>query len=79
MSDRYFQEKHEEAYTKLRRIEVRVPQGGVLGPVLYLLYIKDIPTTEYNTIATFADVTLILSTKIIKLQISIKLISAWSR
>jgi len=42
-------------------IEAGVPQGSVLGPILYTLYTADIPTNYQLTIFTFADDTAIIS------------------
>jgi hypothetical protein len=62
IDDRYFRVKLENEYSSLRKINAGVPQGSVLGPVLYLLYTADIPKPSGTTIATFADDTAILST-----------------
>jgi hypothetical protein len=38
-----------------------VSQGSILGPVFYLLYTSDLPTTENTLTGTFADDTVILA------------------
>lgn len=60
-----------------------MPQGSDLGPILYLIYPSDIPQSEQNTIATFADDTVLLAVDkdyeevANKLQTSIYQISIW--
>lgn len=61
IENRQFFVKIEDEQTKLRPINAGVPQGSVLGPLLYLLFTADLPTTRHTKIATFADDTAILS------------------
>ena len=84
MNDRYFRVKHDQAYSNLKKIEAGVPQGSILGPILYLLYTADIPLPINSKIATFANDTCILSTgndeieSTRKLQSSVDKIVAWT-
>lgn len=84
LDGRHFRIKQQNTYSKLREIKAGVPQGSVLGPILFLLYTSDIPELENHTMATFADDTAILavgrtneeSTE--KLQIGINKICEWT-
>lgn len=62
ISDRYFRVRYGTEYSNLKEILAGVPQGSVLGPILYLLYTNDIPVDNNVMMATFADDTAILST-----------------
>lgn len=59
--DRYFRTRVNGETSKFHPIKSGVPQGSVLGPVLYLINTSDLPTTEYTTTGTFADDTALLS------------------
>lgn len=59
LENRHFMVKHSEANIGLYNIRAGVPQGSVLGPVLYLLYTSDILISQQAMMGTFADDTCI--------------------
>jgi hypothetical protein len=59
---RHFLVKVGTDQSALTSINAGVPQGSVLGPLLYLLYTADLPTSPGILTATFADDTSILTT-----------------
>lgn len=61
LTERHFRVKYQDVYTKLHKIEAGVPQGSVLGPILYTLFTADIPVRDDVTIASFADDTALLA------------------
>jgi len=58
---RFFQVKYNGSYSTCHEVLSGVPQGSVLGPLLYLIFTADLPTTDHTTIATFADDTGLLA------------------
>ena len=83
--DRSFFIKQGEELTTLHSINAGVPQGSVLGPILYLLFTMDLPIPQIRdvTLGTFADDTVALSVDkypvvaSLKLQTYINSISEW--
>jgi hypothetical protein len=61
LTNRNFHVKHEDSYSELKLIKAGVPQGSILGPFLYLLYINDMPTTLNSTMVTSADDTAVMA------------------
>jgi len=82
--NRKFVVHHGEATSDDKSATAGVPQGSVLGPLLYLLYTADIPSTKNTTIATFADDAAILAphekyeTAVNQLQKAVDKVSKWA-
>lgn len=61
IENRYFLVQYGNALSSLHSINAGVPQGSVLGPLLYLIFTSDLPTSDCITTGTFADDTAILA------------------
>jgi len=61
LSARTFHTKIKDHISAIFPITAGVPQGSGLGPILFVLYTSDLPTTNYTTTGTIADDTAILA------------------
>lgn len=83
LQEHFFLVKQGDAISELAPIHAGVPQGSVLGPVLYLLYTSDLPKTNNVTIGTFADNTVLFAAhenpdEASKIQESLNKIEEWT-
>lgn len=61
LSERRFFVNVNDADSEIGLIKSGVPQGSVLGPILYTLFTSDFPSDENIIVATYADDTSLLS------------------
>ena len=59
LSDRRIMSRVDDAVSDPLHIASGVPQGSVLGPLLFIIYFKDIPSVTQAWSALFADDTLL--------------------
>lgn len=85
LSGRQFKIRINQSYSKIRNSKAGVPQGSVLGPVIFSYFINDIPKFRQTNLAVYADDTAIyahsfnaqVATK--QTQIHTSMISAYAK
>ena len=61
LQDRTYNIKFNTETSTLHQIHSGVPQGSILGPLLYTLYTSNLPTSQKTVISTFADDTAVVA------------------
>lgn len=70
LTNRIFQVRESQCTSDFYETSAGVPQGSVLGPVLYTLFTSDLPHNSEVTVATFADDTALLASHTCPIQAS---------
>ena len=55
LSDRAFNVNINNHFSDLRNNSCGVPEGSILGPLLFLLYVNDMPQTVHSGLLLYAD------------------------
>jgi len=66
LTDRYQRVICDDKFSSWKTVQCGVPQGSILGPLLFLIYINDLPSiinAKNNTMLLFADDTSIVITE----------------
>ena len=67
LSNRKFTVNLENSFSEVSRISFGVPQGSILGPLLFLIYVNDMPVTAKCNLFLYADDTcLVFQSKNVK-------------
>ncbi|KAL1110086.1 hypothetical protein AAG570_008164 [Ranatra chinensis] len=61
LSDRQFRVKIDEIFSDWKMIKAGVPQGSFLRPILFNLYVNDLPASPGTKVAMYADDTAFLA------------------
>ncbi|KAL4132267.1 hypothetical protein QTP88_009456 [Uroleucon formosanum] len=61
LTDRHFQVQLNSSTSKIAPIKAGVPQGGILSPFLFNIYVADQPTMQQTIVADYTDDKVILS------------------
>lgn len=61
LTDRSFEVRSKGTFSNSKKITAGVPQGSILGPILYIIYTADMPTSSLTHTCTFADDTAFIS------------------
>jgi hypothetical protein len=72
LTNRMFQVRHQEGYTMLHPIHAGVPQGSILGPILYTIFTADLPEAEQTLTATYCRTHIHAKRKQSDLSLSLK-------
>lgn len=81
LSDRYFRVRVGEAYSSDKPVKSGVPQGSVLGPLLFCVYTSDLPLIISSKVSIYADDTKLYVNPIVNqhvLQHDLDTILKWS-
>lgn len=64
ITNRRFRVNIDGHWSKYYKVAAGVPQGSVLGPIFFLIYVHDLPTSPCTKICKFADDTAIYSSSL---------------